>query len=112
MIAVLAATTLLLAPWKGADLPTAASSAVKYRLTVKDAPGAVVHLHATGVADGWIAAFCNNRVCSPNQVAQTIPKSGSVMLQFELIREENNGPKKSGAVIESDAGGSVAVKPR
>lgn len=104
-----ALTTLLLSPWRGADLPTATKSAVKYQLTIKDAPGTAVNLRATHVADGWIAAFCDNRVCSPRQVHETMPASGKVMLQFELIREEDSAARASGAVIESEAGQSVKV---
>ena len=104
-----AITTLLLAPWKGADLPTATKSAVKYQLTVKDAPGTTVHLRATRVANGWIAAFCDYRVCSPGQVHEAIPASGTMMLQFELIREEDTAARTSGAVIETDGGQSVTV---
>ena len=104
-----AVTTLLLSPWKGADLPTATKSAVKYQLTIKDAPGTAIHLRATRVADGWIAAFCDNRVCSPGQVQETMPASGKVVLQFELIREEDSAPRSSAAVIESDSGPSVKV---
>ncbi len=104
-----AITTLLLAPWKGADLPTSTHSAVKYQLTVKDAPGAAVHLRATRVANGWIGAFCDNRVCSPNQLHTTIPSSGSLVLQFELIREEDSAPKTSTAVIESENGRPLKV---
>jgi hypothetical protein len=104
-----ALTTLLLTPWKGADLPTATKSAVKYQLTIKDAPRTAVHLRATHVAQGWIAAFCDNRVCSPGQVHETIPQSGSVVLQFELIQEEDSAPKTSGAIIESDGGPPVTV---
>jgi hypothetical protein len=104
-----ALTTLLLSPWKGADLPTATKSAVKYQLTIKDVPGTAVHLRVAHVADGWIAAFCDNRVCSPGQVHETLPSSGKVTLQFELIREEDSAPRSSGAVIESGAGQAVKV---
>ena len=75
----------------------------------KRSPGAAVHLRATHVADGWIAAFCDSWVCSPGQVRETMPSSGTVVLQFELIREEDSAPKKSGAVIETDGGRSVNV---
>lgn len=107
---LLALTTLLLTPWKGADLPSAGSAvAAKYQLTIKDAPGATVHLRATRVAGGWIAAFCDNRVCSPGQVHETLPASGTMMLQFELIREDEKSVKSSGAFIESDNGAKVTV---
>ncbi len=104
-----ALTTLLLSPWKGADLPTATKSAVKYQLTIEDTPGTAVHLWATNVAGGWIAAFCDSRVCSPAQLHETMPSSGKVVLQFELIREEDSAPRSTGAVIRSDAGPSVKV---
>lgn len=104
-----ALTTLLLSPWKGSDLPTSTASAVKYQLTMKDAPGTTVHLRATHVAEGWIAAFCDHRVCSPDQVTETIPASGRVTLQFELIREEDSAPHSTRAVIEPEHGQPVSV---
>lgn len=106
---VFALTTLLLAPWKGADLPTAPASAVKYQLTIEEAPGAQVRLHAEKIAGGWIGAFCDTRVCSPGDVRETIPKSGVMKLQFELIREDEKSAHASSAVIRSDDGASVNV---
>jgi hypothetical protein len=109
---IFAVATLLLTPWKGADLPAATASAIKYQLTIKDTPGTAVALRATHVAGGWIAAFCDDHVCSPSHVRETIPASGSMMLQFELIREDERAPHRSGAVVETDDGASVAVKPQ
>ena len=109
MIPVLALAALTLAPWSGSDLPTATQAAAKYRLTIAGSPGKNVHLHATGVAKGWIAAFCDRRVCSPTQVNERIPKSGRVVVQFELIRETQDAPHSSGAVIHSDDGRALVV---
>jgi hypothetical protein len=109
MISVLALAALTLTPWRGSDLPTATQAAAKYRLTLTGTPGKTVHLSVTGVADGWIAAFCDNRVCSPTRVTETIPKSGQVVVQFELIRETDDAPHASGAVIRSDDGHAVTV---
>lgn len=109
---VLAMTTLLLTPWHGKDLQTATAAAATYRLTIHDRPASSVHLRATRVAAGWIAAFCDERVCSPMQVSETMPASGSMTLQFELIREEGSAPHKSGALIVPDAGKAVAVPPK
>ncbi len=111
MLSILALAALAISPWSGHDLPTATQAAAKYRLQVSGAPGTTVELQATGVANGWIAAFCNDRVCSPMRVAEKIPKSGSAVLQFELIRETDDAPHASGAVIHA-AGGGVVIVPR
>ncbi len=103
------ALALAVTPWHGANLPTSTGAAVKYRLTVSGKAGEAVHLKATQVASGWIAAFCDSRVCSPMQLTSTIPESGKLQLQFELIREEDNAPRKSGARIESETGVSVTI---
>ncbi len=108
MLAPLLATMGLL-PWTGTDLPTATQAAAKYRLTISGKPGATVHLNTSGVAKGWIAAFCDTRVCSPTQLTETIPKSGSVVVQFELIREIDDAPHKSGAIISSSDGSRLVV---
>ncbi|HTU71176.1 MAG TPA: hypothetical protein VMF11_12770 [Candidatus Baltobacteraceae bacterium] len=96
-------------PWNGTDLPTATQAAAKYRLTVSGKPGATIHLHTSDVAQGWIAAFCDMKVCSPTQVTETIPKSGTIVLQFELIRETEDAPHRSGAVITASDGSRLVV---
>jgi len=98
-----------IAPWSGTDLPTATEAAAKYRLTVSGKPGTTVHLNTSGVAKGWIAAFCDMHVCSPTQVSEIIPKSGSIVVQFELIRETDDAPHHSGAVITGSDGSRLVV---
>lgn len=106
MIAALA-LIVSIAPWNGGDLPTATSAAAKYRLTVAGTAQSVAHLRTAGVAPGWIAAFCNARICSPNAIDVTLPASGRTTLQFELIREDERAPRASGATI---LGGSKPVR--
>jgi hypothetical protein len=101
--------TMGLSPWTGSDLPTATEAAAKYRLTISGKPGSTVHLNTSKVAKGWIAAFCNMKICSPTQLTEVIPKSGSVVVQFELIRETDDAPHRSGAVISSSDGSRVIV---
>ncbi len=101
--------TIGISPWSGGDLPTATEAAAKYRLTVSGKPGTTVHLSTSGVAQGWIAAFCDMRVCSPTKVSEVIPKSGSIVVQFELIRETEDAPHSSGAVITGSDGSRLVV---
>jgi hypothetical protein len=96
-------------PWSGSDLPTATQAAAKYRLTLSGTPGTTIHLNTSGVAQGWIAAFCDMRVCSPMKVSEVIPKSGSVVVQFELIRETEDAPHRSGATITGSDGSRLVV---
>jgi hypothetical protein len=109
MLAVSPATQLSIQPWTGSNLQTTTSAAAKYRLEVSGKPQAVIHLQASGVASGWLAAFCTTKVCSPERVDVAIPASGQVVLQFELIRESDTAPKQSGATIRDDGGASVSV---
>src|SRR5579863_6845297 len=96
-------------PWNGKDLPTASQAAAKYRLIVTGKPNARMRLAATGVADGWLGAFCTPKVCAPGHVDVELPKSGRAVYQFELIREGDSAPSKSGAHIVGDDGSSVDV---
>jgi hypothetical protein len=105
------ATSLEVQPWVGTNLTTTTSTAVKYRLRVIGVPKATVRLGASGVANGWLAAFCTPTVCSPMHVDTTLPASGEATYQFELIREDPNAPKTSGARITSDDGGAVTIPP-
>ena len=111
MIAALAlATHLSIGPWKGADPKNAIEGATKYRLTVTGRPGAHVHLRASGQAEGWIAAFCTDRVCSPGQTMIDLPASGRADVSFELVRDDETAPPKSGLVtVRTDEGDKVTA---
>ena len=74
------ATHLSIQPWTGSELQTTSAAAAKYRLKVTGAPESVVHLQASGVAPGWLAAFCTPKFCSPQRIDVAIPSSGEVRL--------------------------------
>jgi hypothetical protein len=91
---------IMISPWNGAYLPTVTESAATYRLTLRGKPNSTIRLSASDIAPGWIAAFCDHRICSPMQVEERIPKSGELVIAFELIRETDDAPHRSGAVIK------------
>lgn len=103
------ATHLSIQPWTGTDLQTTTASAAKYRLDVTGRPNTSIRLQASNVAEGWLAAFCTPKLCSPERIDAELPRSGEVVLQFELIRESDSAPKQSGATITGGDGASVTV---
>jgi hypothetical protein len=104
-----APTHLMVEPWTGSDFQVTSSHAAKYRLKVSGKPNATVSLRAVGVAQGWLAAFCTPKLCSPQRIDVELPHSGQAIFQFELIREAENAPKESGATIAANNGVSVKV---
>ena len=104
-------TRLSIQPWTGADLQTTSADAAKYRLEVTGLPNSTIKLQASNVAPGWLAAFCTPKICSPQRYDALLPRSGQVVVQFELIRESDTAPKQSGATITGGDGASVAVPP-
>ena len=102
-------TQLSIKPWTGSDLQVTTGAAAKYRLEIAGKPNASLRLRAVGVAQGWLAAFCTPKLCSPQHIEMQLPASGSAVVQFELIRESNDSPKRSGATITDDDGASVSV---
>ncbi|HEY6325464.1 MAG TPA: hypothetical protein VIW73_02970 [Candidatus Cybelea sp.] len=103
------AAHLSIQPWTGADLQTTSTDAARYRLEVTGRPNATIRLEASNVASGWLAAFCTPKICSPQRYDAVLPRSGQVVLQFELIRESETAPKQSGATITGGDGASVNV---
>lgn len=103
------ATHLSIEPWTGSDFQVTTGAAAKYRLKVAGKPNASVHLRALGVAHGWLAAFCTPRLCSPQRIDVELPRSGETVVQFELIRESDNAPRQSGAIVADNTGASVTV---
>jgi hypothetical protein len=103
------ATRLSIEPWTGTDLQVTTGAAAKYRLDISGKPNASIHLRALGVAQGWLAAFCTPRLCSPQRIDVELPRSGQAVVQFELIRESDNAPRRSGATVTDDNGASVTV---
>lgn len=108
LLAALFTTTLSLAPWTGKVSPTADPDAVQYRLTVHGAPNATVNLEAAGLAHGWIASFCTDRICSPFRVTMPLSRSGVAQIEFQVIRDDDSAPRKTHVVVRSD-GGAVAT---
>jgi hypothetical protein len=104
-----APTQLSIQPWTGNDFQTTTTTAAKYRLEVDGKPNATVRLRASHVADGWLAAFCTPKFCSPREIDVQLPHSGSAVVQFELIRESLTAPKRSGATIGVNDGASISV---
>lgn len=102
-------THLSIEPWTGSDFQVTTAAAAKYRLKVAGKPNAAVHLRALGVAHGWLAAFCTPRLCSPQRIDVELPRSGRIVVQFELIRESDNAPRQSGAIVADNTGASVIV---
>ena len=100
---------LAITPWTGSDLQTTSAHAAKYRLQVSGRPNTTVRLRTSGVAAGWLAAFCTPNFCSPKTLETRIPASGQAVFQFELIRETADAPKASAATISESAGASIHV---
>ncbi len=109
LLAIAPPTSLSIGPWTGSDFQTTSEGAAKFRLEVTGKPKATLRLRATGVAQGWLAAFCTPHLCSPQQVSVHLSSAGSAVLQFELIRESSAAPTISGATITDGAGTSVNV---
>lgn len=101
--------SLTIQPWTGRDLTATTNAAAKYRLIVQGKPKTRVSLRATGVASGWLAAFCLPNLCSPERVNVSLDSSGQAVIQFELIREADDAPKSSGAKIVDADGAFVRV---
>ena len=102
MLAVILAA-LAIAPWSGTDLPTATQAAAKYRLTVTGTPGSSIRLTTSNVAKGWIAAFCDMRVCSPFQVTEKIPASGTATAKSRRHKIRAQAPTTQRDVMTSPA---------
>lgn len=100
---------LAISPWTGSDLQTTSTRAAKYRLQVSGRPNSTVRLSTSGVAAGWLAAFCTPDFCSPKSLDARLPSSGQAVFQFELIRETADAAKASAAIIKESAGAFVHV---
>jgi hypothetical protein len=103
------ATYLTIQPWTGNDFQATSEMAAKYRLEVTGRPNSTLRLRAVDVSAGWLAAFCTPRLCSPQRIDIRLPASGNAVFQFELIRESDSAPKRSGATITDGDGASVTV---
>ncbi len=111
LAATASATRLTIAPWPGRDFPSASATAVKYRLDVVGKPDASIDLKASGIAPGWLGAFCTTKFCSPAHVEVTLPSSGEATIEFELVRESQDAARNSAATISSSDGAAVRIKP-
>jgi hypothetical protein len=63
-----------------------------------------VTLHATGLPKHWVASFCTNQVCSPFTVESTIPASGVLVIEFQVIPDDENPNVHPTVRIDATAG--------
>ncbi|GAC1391422.1 MAG: hypothetical protein NVSMB31_08810 [Vulcanimicrobiaceae bacterium] len=102
-------TVVSLAPWTGADLPGSLASTVKYRLVLAAKPGSTVQLSAMGLAKGWLASFCTDRLCSPMQRTVNMPPSGVKIFEFQLIPNDPHAAKHTTVRVRATGGGGNAT---
>jgi thiol-disulfide isomerase/thioredoxin len=99
---------LSVAPWTGPDLPGSLASTLKYRLIVASAGDATVTLHAGGLARDWVASFCADGLCSPQQVSFHAPPSGVKTYEFQLV-PPSAGARPGTVTISAAGGNTVSV---
>ena len=100
---------LSVAPWTGPDLPGSVASTLKYRLIVAATGDAAVTLKAAGLARDWVASFCADGLCSPQQVSFRAPPTGVKTYEFQLVPPQPGA--HPGIVTISAAGGNTVTVP-
>jgi peroxiredoxin len=98
------ATTVTMAPWTGPDLPGSIASTYKYRVVLSGPPDSAVRLHATGLPRNWVASFCTDRVCAPFNVESTIPATGVLVIEFQVIPDDAHSHVHPTVRIDAIAG--------
>ena len=65
--------------------------------------------HARGLGPDWVASFCADGLCSPQQVSFRAPPSGVKTYEFQLVPPEPGA--HPGTVTISAAGGNTVSVP-
>lgn len=99
---VIGLITLLLAPWKGPSLPTAAASAQKFDLRLRGPAEKRVDLRAEGLPEGWVASFCTRKICSPFRYTLELNDRGQGEIEFQTIRTDEAAPPHVHVTITAD----------
>jgi peroxiredoxin len=102
-------TAIFIEPWSGAPLPGSSPNTIKYRLVVASQPNTNVQLRAMRYASGWIPSFCSNNLCSPISRLVTVPTSGALMLEFQMVPNDPSAPRISPVTVVASGGGSSAT---
>ena len=109
-------TTLAITPWTAPNLPTARHATHQYALRLHGAPGGRIRIRASGLASGWLATFCTQRVCSLRQVSVELSRTGSALVEFALVHDGASRTTDMHVRITTDDGASltllVSSKPR
>ncbi|NNM93384.1 MAG: hypothetical protein HKL92_08580 [Candidatus Eremiobacteraeota bacterium] len=100
---------LTLSPWHGKNLPTVSGEAYRYELRVAGRANERLTLSAQGLPNGWIAAFCTERVCMPMQARLTLPADGRERLEFGLIQENARPVRTMRITIQGSDGSTTRI---
>ncbi len=96
-------TAIALTKWTGVDLPGSVASTYRYRLVTVAPPAKSVTLGTKLLKPGWIASFCQDRLCSPNTVTFTMPAQGVKTYEFQLVAPTPNATPGRVAVGAADS---------
>jgi hypothetical protein len=109
---MLAAVVLVITPWTGQSLPTAAAQAARFRLAVHGASTQTVTLSAQDVPQGWIASFCTRTLCSPMRYVLRLNGSGEGVVEFQAVRIDSSASRTAHIVIRAPDARTVSVTAR
>jgi peroxiredoxin/tetratricopeptide (TPR) repeat protein len=102
-------TAIFIEPWSGAPLPGSTANTIKYRLVIAAVPNTSVQLRAMHYASGWIPSFCSDNLCSPFSRLVTVPASGALMLELQMVPNDPSAPRVSPVTVVASGGGSAAT---
>ncbi len=110
MMLALALVTLMLRPWHGPSLPTAAPAAAKYKLTIHGPAEQQVQLRAEGLPQGWVASFCTRTICSPFRYSMELDDRGIGVIEFQAIRTGDTAPQHVEVTIDASGAKPLQLK--
>lgn len=81
----------------------------RYTVSVHGAPRRHVTLRAAGVPGGWVASFCNDRLCSPFSYDMNLDARGLGRIELQAVRTGDTAPHRIRFFVESTGAKPVGV---
>ncbi len=101
---------LFIGPFTGPALSGSDPATAKFSVHVRGRPAQQVRVRAVDVPIGYIASFCTARVCAPFAVTVTLPRSGGLVLELQIIENRAGTAKPSRVTVAADGAKPASVK--
>jgi len=110
LTAALLAVVISIGRFDGPALPGSDPTTAKFAVHVHGSAAQRVRVRALDVPAGYVASFCTAHLCAPFAVTVTLPPSGEISLELQLIENRAGATKPDHVTVAADGAKPASIR--